>query len=494
MKTLTTRARELFPSAFVSLMFLLAYVLFYIKGGPLFSDADTPWHIAVGNNILELGRLPATDPWSFTAGEHPYYIISWLWDIGIALLQRIGGDQLLFVLLSLNMALVVGLVCHHISKREGTGTDTIIFTLLMAALSLCIFISARSQLAGFLFVAYYHYTLYEHREGRVGRRLFALPLIMIIWVNMHGSFMVGFSLLWAYWLEAWVQGQRARLRQLVQVTVLCSLALLCNPYGIGLYQAVMGTMGSVMKMQISEWQPYNIGISNASAAWVIMMILSAGFASKRIPLADKLITGLWLVALLMAVRNIAIFIVVSAPFMALSLQELSNKLESFRLPRPDIRQQLARPGLHVKLGMLALLVPIASFWTLDAIRADRSYVVGTGQDVTQAVRWFAEHCKGKRFLNDYDYGGRIIYETGGSCPVFVDGRAGTVYPESLLSDYLDFKELKPGWFELIERYGIDGMFLGNGTVFARAYADGQYRDKWQEVYRDNVASIYLLKK
>ena len=39
--------------------------------GSIFRDGDVSWHIAAGNWILSHGRIPTTDPFSFTAAGHP---------------------------------------------------------------------------------------------------------------------------------------------------------------------------------------------------------------------------------------------------------------------------------------------------------------------------------------------------------------------------------------------------------------------------------------
>jgi hypothetical protein len=132
------------------------------------------------------------------------------------------------------------------------------------------------------------------------------------------------------------------------------------------------------------------------------------------------------------------------------------------------------------------------YFMLPVIRGEH-YVKKHENDVQPAISYMIKNYPGKRIFNDYDMGGRIIYESKGQFPVFIDGRAGSVYDEKILQDFISVHSLEEGWQKILDSYKIDAIILKNDRQFPVNYAKGYYHDKWNEVYRDDVASVYIRK-
>ena len=84
----------------VPAVFLLNFVTLYISAYPLLNDSDVPWHLAAGKLILETHRVPVTDPWSFASAGAPWYLLSWVWDLVLGIIERASSvfGVLIFVL------------------------------------------------------------------------------------------------------------------------------------------------------------------------------------------------------------------------------------------------------------------------------------------------------------------------------------------------------------------------------------------------------------
>src|SRR6516162_9602752 len=68
--------------AFATACITLFYCLFLFQGTQqLFRDSDAGWHLRDGETILATGKLPRTDPYSFTRAAAPWYAWEWLADI-----------------------------------------------------------------------------------------------------------------------------------------------------------------------------------------------------------------------------------------------------------------------------------------------------------------------------------------------------------------------------------------------------------------------------
>ncbi len=474
------------------LAYLLAYVCLYAKAMALFGDPDVTWHIATGDLIRSIGTLPATDRWSFTANGQPWYIISWLWDVLISLICQAVGTSGLFIFSMALSALSIGFLAWNIVERKDAGIDATILILLLATLSLVGFTAARPQLAGYLFILLYHRLLHRSRTPVSMRALYWLPPVMALWVNLHASFLVGFSLIGAYGLEALMLKRWAWFKQLVRIGALCALAALCNPYGIDAYVAVSRTLGSAVTAYILEWQPFIFNKDTGATSWFVMFLLASGMRDRSVPPADRIISLFWWLAMLVSMRNISVFILVSAPYMAISVQRWLETLDSIRTRRDDIGDALAKAGATRKMVLVIVLVMAASIAMLPVLRGE-SYLVEPEKDARPAIAYILAHYPSKRFLTDYSLGGSIIYYARGKVPVFVDGRAGTAYSEEVLIDYIDFVKLQADWRKLVGKYRLEGMLIGNDQHFAIAYAAGQYHAEWRRVYQDAVASIFVRK-
>jgi hypothetical protein len=490
MRSFSSIPSKYLPPALVSLAFVVTYLFLYMGALPLLADADVPWHIATGTLIRALGGLPTTDTWSYTADGQPWYIISWLWDVLLSFASQLGGAKGVYVFTMLFTALTVASLAYHLLRRGGIGTDAMIFALFMAGLALLDFAVARPHLMGLLMIPWAHLILHESRSDPNMRRLWWLPFMMVLWVNTHASFLAAFTLLGAYGLEAMITRRWDWFKKLVLIGCMCLLALLINPYGIDMYAAVMRTLSSVITRYIAEWLPFVFGNHMGISVWFFVFLLASSLREPTVPLADKIISFAWLLIMMFSARNAAIFVLVSAPYMAINLQRSLERLESIRTQRADIMLYLNRSGMREKMAVLLVAAVVISLIMFEMLRGNAG-LTDSAKDPGWAIEFVQKHYPNKRLLNDYNYGGRIIYEAGTTLPVFVDGRAGTAYPERVLSEYLAFLNLDEGWEKIAADYHVEVILVSNTHRFAEAYDSGQYQKNWKRVYRDDVASIFV---
>jgi hypothetical protein len=480
------------PPALVTLTFVISYLYLYFGAMPLYNDLDFFWHMAAGNLILDQGKIPAVDPWSFSAGAQPWYIISWSWDVLLALVGRAAGLEGVFVCAVLLMALNLAFLAYSLCRRSLVKSDALILTLFIAGLCFIEFTSPRPQLVGYFCVLWFHFVLHQSRTGISFGKWLTLPLFMLVWLNTHGSFIAGFTLLGAYGLEAIWQRRWQWFRQLLVAGALCLAVVPINPYGIHIYDAVMSTLGSVIVSHIIEWLPFVFGNSVSISVWFLMFILLGVMRDKDVPIADKILSLAWFLAMLFSIRNAAIFILVSAPALAICLQRVSEQLASIRTVRPDLGLALQAPGMRHRAVIAASIVLAGSIGLINTLKGESA--VSAGDYITPAIQYLDTHARGKRILNEFNFGSRILYETQGRVPIFVDARCGTAYSEDVLKEALAFMQMEDGWDDILAKYRIDGIIVNHKNLFNMAYENGRYRDQWNRVYHDEVATIYMRKR
>lgn len=472
----------------VPLVFLINLIVFYVSAVPLLDDSDVPWHLATGQLLWHTHQLPQSDPWSFASNDAPWYLLSWLWDAILGGVELLGGAFGVFLFSVTLCAGIMAFLAAALLKRPIT-LSAIFLTLMLAGLCMLDFITARPQVSGYALALIFYTLLHNSRGSNSYHPLPWLPLLMLLWANMHGSFIVGYTLLGAFIVEAWFARNFASLRRLLVIAAACLIATCINPYGPDILLGAMRTLGGSAKTYTLEWLPFTFSSSLGVSSWLVIFIMASNLRIPTAPLADKLLAIAWLIATMFTIRNGAIFILLSAPYLAACLDEQTKGLRETCAPSAFMRfmQRRAACTLWVTTALLFTLLASIAYLTPhnDRLQSD-------AYSVTDVADYALTHYPTRHFLTDFNFGGQIIYKTHGALPMFMDSRAATAYSEQAMQDYLDFMWLKPDWQPKILHYGVDGMIVSNTSRFAQAYTNGQYHDDWTLTFTGQNANIYLL--
>lgn len=474
------------PHWLAPVAFLLGFVVLYFAAMPLMEDPDIPWHLASGRLILDTHALPATDPWSFASNGAPWYLLSWLWDVVLSGVEQATGTFGVFLFAMLLFgALLAGLARHL--QSFAVDTQAVMLTLMLVTLCMVEFASARPQLAGYLMIVAFCHLLHQSRGQNDYGRLWFLPPLMLVWANCHGSFLAGFTLLGAYGLEAIIRKERAWLRRLLAVSFACLAAALINPYGAGIITGAMQSIDSDLRDYIIEWQPFAFGKSIGLSVWVLVFVMASNLRNREIPLANKILAFAWFFGTLLVLRNAAIFVLVSAPYLASCLDVQTRGLRDKTSPTP-LALWFGRQSLQKLWGLS--LAGAALFAVLSTQWPHHGRVYCDDREIDDAIAYIRKNEQNRRYLSDFDFGGKLIY-AGADIPFFMDSRSNTAYGSEEMRNYLAFWLLKPGWEQKLEPYNINGILVHKDSRFAKAYAGGQFQDRWHLVFAGKLANVYI---
>ncbi|MGA9074559.1 MAG: hypothetical protein WB368_10655, partial [Candidatus Sulfotelmatobacter sp.] len=199
--------RWLIPSIgdliFIALLGLLAFTTLSVR---LLGDAGIGWHIRTGQLILATHAIPHLDPFSSTMAGHPWFAWEWIYDVLVGWLDRVAGLNGVVFFTAPIIALTFSWT-FRLLLRRGTNFLVALALVLLAASASMIHFLARPHVVSWLFTVLWFWVL-ESSERKAndspadGRRLFLwlLPPLMLVWVNVHGGFLLGFVLLGIYWL------------------------------------------------------------------------------------------------------------------------------------------------------------------------------------------------------------------------------------------------------------------------------------------------------
>lgn len=484
--------RQLFTTLFVISLFILALTEAV--------DPDMWWHLRTGEAILRDG-IPRHDIFSFTVPDHPWVTHEWLSQVVIWQLYRVVGFSGLIFFFAAVITLTFWLTFQSSAGRPYIAG----FITLLAALAASLVWGVRPQMFNTLFLALFVFIIERYKRQpadaptrhRPERTLLLLPLLTIVWANLHSGYLLGVVLLATYTvgeaLDQWFGTSIAigrdwkRVRWLGVATVSSLLAALLNANGYQLWIYPFLTLGSdVMQSQIHEWHSPDF---HESFTWpfgllIIVGVISWAVAPKRPSWADLLLFLGTMASGLVSLRHIPIFAVVAAPIIARNFQSAAQEI---RLPK-WLRTEQAPPlspriSTILNSTLLVLFVALLAVrWTYVTQRTDELVLERYPAAAVDFLQ--REGLAAQRGFNSYNWGGYLIWR---EIPVFVDGRAD-VYGDDFLREYFNAFSLSTGWREILDEYDIEYVLVeraGRLAVVMEASND------WREVYQDEVARVFV---
>jgi hypothetical protein len=451
---------------------------------------DFWWHMATGRAIVEQGAIPATDSFSFTRAGEPFFNQSWLAQLLMYALYSAGGIALVLLVQSLVITLAYGLLlrlCALWSGRLRLSVALLLLTTMPLSFDNW---TVRPQTYAFpLFVAVLT-ILTEYRLGR-SRRLWSLPLLMALWVNIHGSFVLGLALIGITLVGEWLQQLRAPAASRSPVLsrtylgwgVATALATLLNPQGIGVIAYVRNLLGSnQVTSLVTEWAPPSIRDIGGMIffLFVIVTMLALIYGRRRPGLTDMLLLLAFLWLALGAVRNIVWFGFVATPLLVVQAGSL--------LPDARGRSSAGSPVLNaILVGVLLLLLGIGLPWVKPVVLPPSVGALLAEDTPVAAVRFIEQQPdRPQRLFHAMGYGSYLIWAAPEQ-KVFIDPRI-ELYPFDQWRDYINLGQAN-NVAELLDKYRIDSLLLSRAEQEALIDAVRQ-EPGWQQRYADD-RSVYF---
>lgn len=222
------------------------------------NDPDVFWHLAVGRYLTAHHRLPTTNLWSFTAPDHSFLASSWLFDLLLDRLNAGGG----LVAVHLATALVVGAafaVLLLAVRSRGASLWWALGTVLALAFGAEARFTPRPQVFSYLLLSLLSLILVRDRARRSWRALAWVPLLLVVWANLHAGVVFGLVLvgchladeLWARLPGLPAAGRQRLLLGSAAAGAICLAALLLNPGGPALLEYALfhvSEVGSVVRL------------------------------------------------------------------------------------------------------------------------------------------------------------------------------------------------------------------------------------------------------
>jgi hypothetical protein len=446
------------------------------------ATVDLTYLIRAGDGILDTGVIPSVDTWTFTAAGLPWVDQQWGAEVIFAAVFRLGGWTGLVLLRAVLVAIIFGCV-YSICRRRGLPVrNAALLTLITFAVT-AVALGLRAQTFG---MAFFAVTLLLVTERRAHPRLlWAIPPLVLVWANVHGSFFLAPLVLGLAWLED-INDHVERPHRTLLVAVVSALAACVTPFGpsVWIYAAGLTTNSNVTN-DIAEWQATSIRtvpglIFFASVFGVAIVIARRGRATPWPTLA-------WLAVFFLigvyAARGVAWWPLAAVVAVAGLLADPAREPERPEPATPVLFRRLnaAIVVLFVVVGIV--LLPI---WRPIDPRQDapKGVLLYAPPGITAALRTMAR--PGDRLFNPQEWGSWFEF-TLPDLPVAMDSRI-EFYPADVWQDYSGVLAGSDGWEQRIASWAP--------TIAVMAKRDQAIVDRfttigWRSVYSDEDGSIMV---
>jgi hypothetical protein len=302
---------------------------------------------------------------------------------------------------------------------------------------------------------------------------------MWLWVNIHGTFSLGFLYLAVYLFGRHLDGappHRGREREILIGSAIAAAIIFVNPYGPGLVLFPLALMGrNEVLSNVREWQSVDIHglIGFLYAIWVFVSIVA--FARSR-PRRGDLVTSLVFLFLgWWAVRNVAIAVAVTIPIVG----------RAFRVD-PSRAQREGNDTAGTAPPLLTALVCLVSLMLVAAGASQRNFDL-KAYPVRTLNALEAEDRLGDRMLTTDAWAGYVIAKYWPEQHVFFDDRYD-MYPIGVTDDYNKLLSTKPGWRRVLDKYRINIIVWPRhrGIVQVLEQSPG-----WTVLREDKVATVLV---
>jgi hypothetical protein len=471
----------------------------------LLSDGGTGWHIRTGQIILTTHAIPHSDPFSLSTAGRPWYAWEWLADVAMGAADRWAGLNGVVLLAALVIAATFSLLLVTLRSR-GSGLFTSLVLVLLAFSASTIHLYARPHVASWLLTVVWLWILGTSQPESARRRLWWLPLLMLLWVNLHGGFLVGSVLLVIYWLDAaWDAHTKSdphvqrRARSLGLVTVASALVTLLNPYAYNLYIHIYQYLTDRFLMEhIQEFQsPDFHGVAQKCFAALILLALgSLALSQRKLPLRDLLILLFAVYMGLYASRNL--------PTSSILIAVVIGPLWSIPSRQTQEGSETGSGGLGIvaledRMGQMDAALR-GCVWQVVAV-AVCIWMVSHGGKLSSSLRMQAEFPATRFPVNAVNFvrqpttigpifstdqwGGYLIYRLYPT-KILVDDRHD-LYGAEFFKRYLKIVRIEPGWQDLLRGMHPDFILVPAESSMAGALLG---TSKWSVQYRDSTAILF----
>jgi len=494
-------------NGFSMLILIVTLLLIFAMAARTALDSDMWWHLRAGEISWTNAKPVLEGAFSYTRAGQYWLNHSWLSEVGMFLLYKWGGLWALS-----GMVAVLAVIAAAFVYFQMEGPDLIkAFVMILSSLVLALVWSPRPEMASLVLMAVVGYLLYLFKWKK-RNYLWLLPVIFILWANLHGGYALGLIL-----IGMMVAGETLNhilgfndnetlkwkdLGWLVMWSGISVLALLVNPNGANIWLAPFETVSvTALQHYVQEWaSPDFHDITQQPFLWLLfLLVASIGLSGRRLDATDLLTVICFAYMAFIARRNFGPFALVTAPIITRHLgMALSGWLARIKIPgwvqtkiKKEIQASNIGTGPHFLRWQKVINLSLVAF--LAFIGFSKLYIVdlpaitdGAMESAypVQAVKWVEAHHPQGNMLSEYNWGGYFSW-LARDYPVFVDGRTD-LFGDEIIDQWIQVIQAEDGWQAVLDRWNVRLILVQTDRPIVQILG----QKGWKQLYKDNQAILF----
>lgn len=484
-----------------------------LLGRVLLRDAGIGWHIRNGEQIWLTHSIPRADFFSSTMSGHAWYAWEWLYDLLIAGIHHLFGLNGVVFFSATVIAASFALALHFLLRRGANLLIAIGLLILGLGASAVHFLARPHVVTWLLAVVWFELLDSAAVDQRRRKTLFWLPILMILWVNLHGGFVLGFALVAIYFIGGSIDyfshpDRRSEiaawLKRLGTAFALTLAASFLNPYGYHLHVHVYRYLSDRFLMsQISEFlsPDFHAGAQQCFAVLLIVTIVilasarqkpspsrllvvlfaaySGLYATRNLPTSSLLIT-----LVVAPVLSETLVYAASAGHIAAWLRRCFSRVDLFgsRMKALDVN---LRGHTWIVLVLASGLWACSHQGKFGSTRLINAYFDDKRFPV-QATDYIAEQRIREPIFCPDSWGGYLIYRLYPETKVVLDDRHD-LYGDEFIKQYLRIILVQPSWEKELDHMQVNWILVPRWSSLANIL---RLSPNWTTAHEDETAALF----
>jgi len=439
----------------------------------VFRDSDYFWHIKAGEYMVNHGIL-THDVFSWSVIGKYWMSHEWLFEIIIYGFKLLFGN-LHIIVYSFICVLSLLLILFFSRKSEYLKNPLFGILWFMVSLLLVCYVQGRPQLISYILLAlciWFCMDLYNNKDSK---KIYFIPLISIIWANVHGGssnlgylFCFMFLIIGLFHFDIGkIKSNKLSKKQLRKYLIVGIISLLCISINIHGFKMILypyeNMADSLMISTISEWRPTSLSDYNHYVYLLLLVVLLFVFllSKKKINLIDLVLFGICVFLGLKSIR-----------FWAYTYIIMNYVVFNY------INKRKKDNGTELVISFISILLIVAFFTRLDGVNKNLN-----SKYLNNEVISIIKREKPKHLFNMYDYGGELVYN---DIKVFIDGRAD-LYSKYNYEDYIDISSTNVHYIDKFNKYDFDYCLV------SKKFSINDYlknNDNYEEIYSKKKIVLY----
>jgi hypothetical protein len=432
---------------------------------------DLAYQVRAGSMMWQMHAVLRSDAFTFTVGGQAWHDQQWGAQLILAGIHGLGGWRGLVLVRALIVGGAVGMTYLRTRWRGAAPQAAIVATIgaFVVSVTLPGSIAMRPQLLAVpLFLAV---SVILAARSRRPSWLWAIPAIGVLWVNVHGSFIL-LPLLCGIAFVADLLDRAPRWRTTGALFGAALVVPLVNPWGYRSYTYVIDlARAPIVRSVIDEWRPmwrqWPAGLLfGASIVGLVILMRRGGWSRLRIE--DRCTIVVFTALAIAGGRNVVWWSLAVPPAVGAMLPTGAS---TWSRSASTVARVAVASILALALLRLARLAPEQTL--SDAPAGITTATVGAGGTGTRVFAgWWQSW----------------LEFAAPETLQFVDARA-EIFPPSVWDEYFQVSRADPGWEGVLDQRGVD-MVVASRNHQAPLIAALSADARWREIYSDGEGVVF----